>query len=386
MLAVGQLLVWAALFYIFPAMWVRWEAAFGWTRAELTLAITFAILASGVAAPVAGRIIDAGYGALMMSLAAAMGGVGLIALAEVTALWQFYGLWLWIGVMMAGCLYEACFALLTRARGGQARQAIVWITLVAGFAGTLSFPTVHVLSEAFGWQMAVRLIGAVVIAVVTPMLWIGGRGLQDVPSGAQTGAAEISDKGFLRTPVFWCIGLGFAAIAVVHGATLQHLLPILAERGLSVEFAVTIAAMIGPMQVAGRVAMVVGERWMSNLQFAVLAFALMGLSLVILQFLAIQRAGALAFVILFGSAYGTISILRPLIARELLGERQFGAKSGALAWLYMTGAAVSAYFGALVWSVGGYGLMLILLIGLAGVASALCVAAYRPRDLASGKS
>ena len=37
------------------------------------------------------------------------------------------------------------------------------------------------------------------------------------------------------------------------------------------------------------------------------------------------------FVVLFGSAFGTVSILRPLLTREILGQRNFGAKSGVLA-------------------------------------------------------
>ena len=39
-LAVAQMLIWAATFYSFPALLLRWETAFGWGREELTGAIT----------------------------------------------------------------------------------------------------------------------------------------------------------------------------------------------------------------------------------------------------------------------------------------------------------------------------------------------------------
>jgi MFS family permease len=75
------------------------------------------------------------------------------------------------------------------------------------------------------------------------------------------------------------------------------------------------------------------------------------------------------FVILFGGAYGMVSIIRPVIARELLGESQFGAKSGALALVYLAGSASAPFLGSLGWSWGGYrlvlpGLIVLLLLGL----------------------
>ena len=67
-----------------------------------------------------------------------------------------------MGVSMAGCLYEACFALLPRARGIHAKRAIASVTLIAGFATAVAFPSVGALEAAFldGWthvQVADRL-------------------------------------------------------------------------------------------------------------------------------------------------------------------------------------------------------------------------------------
>ena len=73
------------------------------------------------------------------------------------------------------------------------------------------------------------------------------------------------------------------------------------------------------------------------------------------------------FVILFGGAAGTISILRPLRAREVLGEQNFGTKSGALALPFLLGSAAAPYLGSVIWAIGGYDLMLMLLAVLCGV-------------------
>ncbi len=377
LLAAGQTLIWAAMFYIFPASLLWWETDLGWSRGDLTFAITLAVFASGLAAPLAGRLIDTGRGPAMMGTGAALGGLCLIGLSQVTGLWQFYALWIVIGVLMSATLYEATFAMITRSRGAAAKQGIIWVTLIAGFAGSLSFPSVHVLAEALGWRDATALIGGFVTLAVAPMLWTGARLLGPPKPRPSPGPASPSTHGYLRSPVFWLLGIGFAVSAIVHGATLHHLLPLLNERALSPGFAVMIAAMIGPMQVVGRLAMVATGDRLSHHGFALAAFGLMGLSILILALAGSQPALVVGFVLLFGGAYGTVSILRPVIARDLLGEDDFGAKSGGLAALYMIAAAASAWLGALIWGAGGYGLMLWVLIALAGVGAVLYLGAHR---------
>ena len=112
-LAIAQTVVWAGLFYVFPALLLRWEQFYGWSKAELTAGITLALFLSAFAAPVAGRLIDHGKGPLMMAASSVIGGLCLAGLSQVTTIYQFYIVWGLIGVMLAGCLYEPCFALIT---------------------------------------------------------------------------------------------------------------------------------------------------------------------------------------------------------------------------------------------------------------------------------
>ena len=219
-LAIGQTLVWAGLYYVFPALLLRWEQSLGWSKADLTAAITLAIFVSALVAPVAGRLIDAGRGALMMAGSSLLGGFCLIALSMVTELGEFYLVWGLIGVMMAGCLYEPCFALITHARGANAKQGIILVTLVAGFASTISFPSAHALSEAFGWNQAVQIFAAVIIFIATPLMWLGAQSVEqtgniDRPEAA---AEVVHRQAFLKRPVFWLLALGFSFAAMVQGA------------------------------------------------------------------------------------------------------------------------------------------------------------------------
>lgn len=365
LLALGQTLIWAGLYYVFPALLLRWEQELGWSKIDLTAAITLAVLISGLCAPVAGSIIDRGRGPILLAGSAVLGGFGLVLLSLVTALWQFYWAWAIIGLAMSGCLYEPCFALVTRARGKHAKRGIVFITLAAGFASTISYPVMYSLAEAIGWRAATVVFGTAVIVFVAPVLWLGAAGLErnrDAEDAERPVQTEPRND-FLRKPEFWFLAIGFAFVALAHGATLHHLLPILNERGLPDEMAVLAASFIGPMQVSGRLAMMVSEKYASHHTVAITAFFMVGISIVMLLISGTSPAFLSAFVIFFGGAYGTVSILRPLIARDILGQQNFGAKSGALALPYLAGSATAPYLGSVLWGIGGYGLMLTILIG-----------------------
>ncbi len=252
LLAIAQLLIWACIFYSFPALLLHWENSLGWSRANLTGAITLALFISAFFSPVYGRLIDSGNGPLMMAGASVVGGVCMILLALVEQLWQFYLLWGVIGVCMAGSMYEPCFALITRARGADAKRAIILVTLVAGFAGSISFPVAHGLASEFGWRSAAFFFGATAIFIVAPIMWFGASAVEAGGAHRHVDAPDFLRAGpsFLRSPVFWCLALGFGLGAVLHGVTLHHLLPVLDEREIHPQVAVLAISFIGPMQVA----------------------------------------------------------------------------------------------------------------------------------------
>ena len=314
----------------------------------------------------------------MMAVSATAGGIGLLLLSFVTELWQFYTVWVLLGIAMGGCLYDPCFAILTRARGVSAKQSIILITLAAGFAGTISFPAMHSLADWLGWRGAVQVAAGVMLIIVAPVLW---RGVTVVEAGgiADAGPEPEAASGarYLLRPAFWFLSIGLASLAMVHGAILHHLLPILDERGFSGDLAVLAASFIGPMQVAGRLAMMAADRYVSNHGVALGAFTVMGLSVVFLAMAGSSPAFVSLFVMLFGAAFGTVSILRPVLTREILGPNNFGVKSGAVAVPFLAGSALAPFLGALIWAAGGYNLMLAVAVVLLILGAGLYAYAQR---------
>lgn len=389
LLAVGQTLVWAGLYYVFAALLVAFEAGLGWGRADLALGLTVALLAAGAAAPLAGRVIDAGQGARLLGSAPLLGAAALTALSWTTDYTVFLFLWAVIGVAQAGSLYEACFAFLTARLGRGARPVIVRITLVAGLAGTLAFPAGAVLSAAFGWQGALRIFAAIVVLVAAPMLYIGARRIEHFAPARPLLTAPVGQRSALAQAVrdarFWLIGFAYAALGAAHAMVLSHIMPLLLERGLGAAAAVTAASLIGPSQVAGRVVMILIERRVAPVRMAALPFAGMVLSLGLLYAAGADMWLIAGFAVIQGACSGIVSILKPAVIAENFGSKGYGVISGWLALPYMAGAALAPFVGAVLWQVGGYGLALEAAImaavaGLAAIVLTLRLARGRAAD------
>lgn len=372
-LAVAETLVWAALYYQFPALLLRFEAQTGWARSELSLAFTLAVATSAVAAPLAGRLIDAGHGRALMTGGALGGGVLLALLATVTHWPLFVLLWMGIGLAMACCLYEPCFAVVTRALGLQARRSITTITLVAGFASTIAFPCAALLSGAFGWRGSVLVSAVVVVLVAAPLFWRAGGTLRRAthPRTPPSVDAPRSRRTSAR-PGFWRLAAAFSSLALNHGILINHLLPMLDERGVAVSVATLAVSCIGPMQVLGRLVAMSVERRVSAVAVMFGCFSGVSLAGFCLLWPAGGGVGLAAFVILQGAAYGVLSMTKPVVTAELMGRADFGAVAGLLAVPYLAAFAAAPFVGALLWRLGGYDLVLAVVVTLA-VTGLLCL-------------
>jgi len=362
-LACGETIFWAGIYYIFPALIVRWEADFGWSKPELTAALTMALVTSAIVSPVSGRLIDKGYGAYLLTGGGLIGGLLVASLSFITTLPVFYGVWICLGACMGFCLYEPCFALIIRNKGMQAKPAITLVTLVAGLAGTISFPASHFIADIAGWREAALIFAFVICFVGVPLIWFGARGLErnNAHVVLQNENLASSSEGryrFLTKAKFWLLAFGFMLLYMNHNLVINHFLLLLKERQIDAGTAVLAATFIGPMQVLGRMSIILAERYVSNMIITAICFIFVILATISLMGATAYPILLVPFIILQGSGIGIMSIMKPMVSRDVLGGENFGLKSGAQAVPYMIGSAFAALIGSLIWGVGGYDLVL----------------------------
>lgn len=352
MLAVGQTLIYAALYYAFAALLPALETATGWSKAQLAAGPTLAFLITATLTPFTGRLVDRGWGGEMLIWFPGLGALALVGLgfARTPAVWL--ALWAVIGVAQSGSFYETCFAFLTRRLGQGARAAITRVTLVAGFASTLAFPLGAVLGQAFGGQGALIAFAALVVFGAVPVNVAAVRRLRRLErAGAGRPAPEPGAlMAAMRLPAFWGIAAMFGLTYLSHSILVTYALVLFAERGAVAGMAVLAASCIGPAQVAGRVALMLNESRISTAQATVWSLGALVVAGALLFAAGIAPQFIFGFALLQGAGLGLSSILRPVLLAEVLGRRGFGSISGAAAVAPILGTAAGPVAGA--WLLG----------------------------------
>lgn len=368
-LTASQIVVSAALYYLFPAMVLLWRAEFGWSFGQLMGAFSLALVVQGVVAKYSGRLIDRGFATVSMSFGAVLGAACLAMITQVHAIWQFYAIWCVMGLAMGLTLYESVFALVIRTRDKTARGCISLITLVSGFASSLAFLLTASISDVLGWRGAVWLMVGLLVMVNVPLVSYATTRLEGDRKAFPTEPVQAADpRGRAR---FWLLTSAFSLSALGIGIVVSHLLPLLASLGVTSSTAVLAASLVGAAQVAGRLLMTLGTRDARVTGVAALGLAGMAVAAAALLFAWVSPAFAFAFAVLHGVSYGLSSILRPLIIREILGARNFGSLQGAVMGPAFLAFAAAPFVAAILADAGGYMPVILLCAAVQTLGAAL---------------
>ena len=361
-LAVAQTILWAGLYYLFPALFARWELNLGFSKTAIASAFTSALIISSLLAPLVGNLIDKGHGQKILIGSSILGAAGLIVLSFSSEFWVFFLTWSVIGIALSGCLYEPCFAYVTKVRGTKAKDAIIFITLIAGFAGTVSFPVANIFADLINWQASARLFAFVILLFVVPILFLSTKNEDKHSINLNSSPDKISNyklRDDLIRPEFSYLFFSFFVLALAHGMIITHIIPLLIERNISNSIQLLISASIGPMQVLGRIIMII----LQNQNFSIniistLTFLLKIIGTVFLIYANDNIYFLILFVIFQGSGAGMTSISRAVVTANIMGYERFGSVSGAMSIGFTGGTALSSFLGAQLWEWNGYDFML----------------------------
>ncbi|MCF8511990.1 MAG: MFS transporter [Rhodobacteraceae bacterium] len=383
-LAVGQTLTYAGVYYAFPAILPDLLAETGWTAAELAAGPTLGFLVMAALTPFTGRWVDRGWGGELLGYMPVLAALCVAALGFAPTLGWWLAIWAVLGLAQATCLYETCFAFLTRRLGEDARLAITRVTLVAGFSGTLTFPLGDFLARNYGAQGALIGFALLILFGAVPVNIWAVRALRRMerasaprPHPRDPGALHAA----LRRPAFWAISAIFGMIWLNHGVLLTFILMLFQDRGASAGMATIAAACIGPSQVAGRALLLVFAARVSNARASLWSLASILVAGVILWVAGVLPALIFVFAMLQGAGAGLLSNLRPILVADLLGRRGFGTVSGAVAVTPILASAAAPSVGAALLHAGGPGLIYGACLAMAagGLAIGIGLLARSPR-------
>ncbi|ELQ04497.1 major facilitator superfamily transporter [Pseudomonas syringae BRIP34881] len=356
-----QILAWGSTYYLPAVLAAPIARDTGWSITSVVGGLSWGMLIAGATSPTVGRHIDRHGGRVVMALSSFLLAVGIATMGVAENLATYYFAWSLIGVSMAAGLYDAAFSTLGRLLGEGARTSITGLTLLGGFASTLGWPAMAAMEEWLGWRGTCLCIAAAHLLVGLPVhaLMIPGSARQPLRP-----VVIRNDDMTTRTPrqssaLFLLIGMMLTLLALVVSSVSVHLLDTLKQLGIMTAVALAIGMVIGPAQVAARIAeFSIGRNlhptWSARVGVLLCLF---GLGLLIsgrpwISFVAIA---------LYGAGNGILTIARGTLPLALFGAQGYGSRMGLLARPVLVAQACGPILAAWVLDTFGAALLLSML-------------------------
>jgi hypothetical protein len=258
------------------------------------------------------------------------------------------------------------------------------ITLLGGLASTVFIPLTQALVEMLGWRHALLALAAIQLPLCAGIPWILLRGRETsqvmATHAAKPGASIVRQA--MKHPTFWLLTVSFVCFALFHTALLFNLVPILEGNGYTTREAVAVYTVIGPSQVAGRIALLSLERYFTVTIAGLVGSGLPVVAFIILGLLQAGSSWAFAFAIAFGAGMGIKTIVQATAAPEFLGRTGYGTLQGAIVMPVYAAQAISPFAAAMIWQIAGdYHLLecVLLLTAIVAVAAFALAAAFAVR-------
>ena len=323
------------VYTVFGLFLIPISSEFGWSRAAVSFVLFIIAVAGAVSYPIVGRLIDR-YGARPVILtgnvlfAASVASVSLVDASR----FQFYFVYALIGIS-AAIPSSVMFTKVIAGWFDRRRGLFLGIAggLGNGVGAALSPLFVFALISSYGWRAGFQGIGAAIILVGFPVLYLL---LRDPPRDVSRSATEHLEKTAgltlaeaLKTPTFWII---LAAIALGAGcmtAIFAHVVPMLLDRGIPAGQATTVLAMFSLVTAGWQIGMGymldrIPRPWIAA------PFYLLALTGLVLLESTSSYPLLLLSAVLMGLGLGTEYGILPYFLSRYFGTRHYGAISGSM--------------------------------------------------------
>lgn len=335
---------------------------FGWSRSEVTSALTIVSVASITCAAFVGVLIDR-FGPRRVGL------IGLLAyplayglLSSVSSsLLHWWGLWVLVALSVQ-LVKPTVWAAAVASRFNTARGLAMAVTLSGtGIASTLNPVLAGFLLQEYGWRTAYMGLAAVWAAVSLPLCFLYFYGAADnerLKPGLKAAPRAISLPGVpLREAAlsarFWQLAIGCVLTAIVTLGLLVHFVPIVVAAGLTPGQAAAISALSGASAIVGRLGTGFLLDRYSGPIIAMVAFSLPGVACALLLTFDVSTTLAIVVACLVGVSMGAETDIAGYLTTKYFGLRHFGALFGGIVALLGISTATGPLLAALAFDISG---------------------------------
>jgi MFS family permease len=376
-LAVTQTVGYGTLYYAYAVVLRPIAATLGASTTAVTGALTASVLAGAIMAIPVGRWLDRHGGRALMTAGSLTATALLLAWSQVHTIGQLYTVMIGIGVTGAMVLYEPAFAVIVSWFAPDRRSnALLAVTIVAGFASTIFLPLTGILVEHLDWRSALLVLATIHGLVTVPLHTLVIRRSPRSPAApdappdqSHADQRRAAARAATRDARFWILTVTFIAHGSATSTMTVHLVGYLTSRGHPPTFAATTAGLLGVLSVTGRLVLTGARRRVRVTTIVAAIFAVQAVAVLAMPLLAGTRSGAGISVIGFGLGFGVASLATPALLADRYGTTAYASIAGRLA-APVTIAKATAPLAAvtLLHTTGGYPLLLAAVAACCGIA------------------
>lgn len=352
-------------YYTFGVFFKPVSGDFGWSRTATSLASSITISLSGMLGIAAGAVTDKYGPRLVASAGGLLMGLGYLLLSWLgnfpgpSPLLQFYLFYFIVGIGMSACSVPLT-ATVSRWFEERRGRALGLMT-VGGGLGQFLMPLLasYVISGA-NWRWAYLGIGVLMILVVVSSAQLlrrdpAAKGLMPFGHRAETAAARrpaaatFTMRQAMGTRAFWTI-FSVAFLNLINQVmVMMHLVNYATDPGRSISptTAATFIAVIGLMNVVGKLVMGPVSDRIGRKGTLAIVYVLAGVAMVWLIF-ARDTWMFYLFAVAYGFAYGAWIPMFPAMAADLFGMASVGAITGGVQLGNAFGGAIGPVIGGFV--------------------------------------
>jgi len=395
-----------AAFHVFSLLLIPVSIELKTSRTLISLVFSVARLFSGLVAPGIGWLVGRVAPRTILIFGAALGGIGLIILSQVTNVWVFTLVYtLLVGLGWSAASEHAAVAPLVSWFVKKRATALSIRSAAFSLGGAAILPLFSWLILCFGWRTAVLLMGVAALLITIPVSLLVKRSPKEIgllPNGdivvsssrgdqprvlgdekPQALASAVSDdrgvRGALNDRAFWILTSGLTISVLINSAVVTHFVPIFIEKGTDQNTAATLASL--SFLVTGFLRVLlgwIGDVW-SKEYLLVAVMISRGIAFMLL-FFSDQLWQLYLFVFFFGAGNTTGPLCQALLG-DYFGQSQFASLRGIVLLVATIGIALGPITAGLIYDItGSYQLLFLGFIGLSFLGAVLFSAVCAPSE------
>jgi OFA family oxalate/formate antiporter-like MFS transporter len=231
------------------------EAATGWARADIFVAIVFSSGIGALTSPVIGWMIDR-FGPRPVAVPAILGvSLGLFIASQATSLTGFYLGFAVTAILGAGT-NPVLWSRVLAGRFETARGTALGLALVGTALTAIALPyLIAALVPVVGWRSAMLGLALLPLLISLPIVlaWLRPAASNANVNSVAPALPGVTVSQALSSARFWLLGASVLAAYLAISGLLANLVPTLSDRGIDPIRAASMAAAVGVAMIPGRI-------------------------------------------------------------------------------------------------------------------------------------